>query len=69
MRKMKYKLEIILPSDGQADQEQMERLLELHFQDLVFDDEFIATLDEQQSVTIRISPFDLTQAQFGQQTG
>jgi hypothetical protein len=69
MRKMKYKLEIILPSDGAADLEQMERLLDLHFQDLVFDDEFIAALDEQQSVTIRVSPLDLAEAGIGQQKG
>jgi hypothetical protein len=56
MRKFEYKLEIILPGQGTADTVRMEELLDLHFQDLVFDDEFIAALDEKTSVTIRVSP-------------
>ena len=59
MRKFEYKLEILLPSSGTADTVRMEELLDLHFQDLVFDDEFIAALDETTSVTIRVSPLNL----------
>lgn len=59
MRKFEYKLEILLPSSGTADTVRMEQMLDLHFQDLVFDDEFIAALDETTSVTIRVSPLNL----------
>lgn len=58
MRKFEYRLEIILPSEGTADTVRMEQLLDLHFQDLVYDDEFIAALDEKTSVTIRVSELD-----------
>ncbi len=33
-------------------------MLDLAFQDLVYDDEFIAALDEKESVTIRVSKLD-----------
>ena len=43
---------------GQADEGQVENMIDLAMQDLVFDDEFIAALDEKESVTIRVSKLD-----------
>ncbi len=58
MRKFEYKLEVICAGDGTADQARVENMLDLAFQDLVYDDEFIAALDEKESVTIRVSKLD-----------
>jgi archaellin len=38
-------------------------MIDLSMQDLVFDDEFVAALDERESVTIQVIP------QFGQMDG
>jgi archaellin len=43
-------------SEGNADLERVEHLLDLHFQDLVMDDEFVNELDEKQAVTIQVIP-------------
>ena len=56
MRKFEYKLEVICAGDGTADQARVENMLDLAFQDLVYDDEFIAALDEKESVTIQVLP-------------
>jgi archaellin len=55
-RRFTYTLNIECASEGNADLEQVERLLDLHFQDLVMDDEFVKELDEQQAVTIQVIP-------------
>lgn len=55
-RRFTYTLTIECASEGNADHEQVERLLDLHFQDLVMDDEFVAELDEKQAVTIQVIP-------------
>ena len=55
-RKFTYTLSIECASEGDADMEQVERLLDLHFQDLVMDDEFVNELDEKQAVTIQVIP-------------
>ena len=58
MRKFEYRLEVICAGSGSADLGRVEHLLDLAFQDLVYDDEFIASLDEKESVTIRVSKLD-----------
>lgn len=55
-RRFTYTLTIECASEGNADIEQVERLLDLHFQDLVMDDEFVKELDEKQAVTIQVIP-------------
>jgi archaellin len=55
-RRFTYTLTVECASEGNADLEQVERLLDLHFQDLVMDDEFVAELDEKQAVTIQVIP-------------
>jgi len=57
-RKFFYKFEVICGGEGSADDERVEQLIDLAMQDLVYDDEFIAALDESQSVTIRVSRLD-----------
>lgn len=56
VRKFTYTLTIECASEGNADLEQVENLLDLHFQDLVMDDSFVNELDEKQSVTIQVVP-------------
>jgi len=55
-RTFTYTLTVECASEGNADLEQVERLLDLHFQDLVMDDEFVNELDEKQAVTIQVIP-------------
>jgi len=55
-RKFTYTLTIECASEGNADTNEVERLLDLHFQDLVMDDQFVNELDEKQAVTIQVVP-------------
>lgn len=57
-RTFNYKFEVICAGEGVADQERVEQLIDLAMQDLVYDDEFIAALDEKEAVTIRVSKLD-----------
>ena len=57
-RAFNYRLEVICAGTGEADEDRVEQMLDLAFQDLVYDDEFIAALDEKESVTIRVSKLD-----------
>ena len=57
-RTFEYKLEVICAGEGTADEVRIEQMLDLAFQDLVYDDEFIVALDEKESVTIRVSRLD-----------
>ncbi len=54
-RKFYYQFEVICAGNGTADEPRVEQMIDLAMQDLVYDDEFIAALDESQSVTIRVS--------------
>lgn len=54
-RKFYYKFEVHCAGDGTADEERVEQMIDLAMQDLVYDDEFIAALDEKESVTIRVT--------------
>ena len=58
MRKYTYQFEVICAGSGTADDDQVERMIDLAMQDLVYDDEFISALDEKESVTIRVSKLD-----------
>jgi len=41
MRTLKFQFEVICASEGTADEERVESMIDLAMQDLVYDDEFI----------------------------
>jgi hypothetical protein len=55
MREMKFQFTVICAGQGRADEQQVESMIDLAMQDLVYDDEFIAALDEKEAVTIQVS--------------
>lgn len=55
MRTFKFVFTVECTSDGHADLEAVENMIDLSMQDLVMDDEFIAALDEKESVTIQVN--------------
>jgi hypothetical protein len=55
MREMKFQFTVICTGSGEADEQQVESMIDLAMQDLVYDDEFIAALDEKEAVTIQVS--------------
>jgi len=57
-RVFEFKFEVICTGEGTADEVRVEELVDLSMQDLVYDDEFIAALDEKEAVTIRVSRLD-----------
>ena len=63
MREYQFKFVIECASDGTPDMDRIEHMIDLNMQDLVFDDEFIAALDEKESVSIQVLP------QFGKTNG
>jgi archaellin len=63
VRTYKFQFEVICASDGDADLQKVENMIDLSMQDLVYDDEFIAALDEGKAVTIQVTP------QFGKTDG
>lgn len=62
-REYMYTFRVICASAGSPDLAKVENMIDLAMQDLVYDDEFIAALDEGQAVTIQVSP------QFGKTDG
>ena len=62
-RTYKFTFEITCSSAGEPDLARVEEMIDLNMQDLVWDDEFIAALDEKESVTIQVVP------QFGKMDG
>lgn len=54
-RTFKFQFEITCAGNGTADQVRVEQMIDLAMQDLVYDDEFIAALDEKESVTIQVT--------------
>jgi archaellin len=62
-RSYSFTFTIECASDGDADLSRVEQMIDLSMQDLVYDDEFIAALDETHSVTIQVLP------QFGKTNG
>jgi hypothetical protein len=63
MRTFQYTFTVTCAGEGTADLDQVENLIDLSMQDLVYDDEFIAALDEKEAVTIQVTP------NFGKQVG
>ena len=63
MRSYKFQFEIICASNGEPDLQKVKDMIDLNMQDLVYDDEFVAALDEGQAVTIQVTP------QFGKMDG
>jgi hypothetical protein len=57
-RVFEFKFEVICTGEGTANEVRVEELIDLSMQDLVYDDEFIAALDEKEAVTIRVSRLD-----------
>jgi hypothetical protein len=55
MREMKFQFTVICTSSGEADDTLVESMIDLAMQDLVYDDEFIAALDEKEAVSIQVS--------------
>jgi hypothetical protein len=55
MRKYNFNFTIECHSEGTADSAQVERLLDLALQDLLYDENFINALDERQAVTIQLT--------------
>jgi hypothetical protein len=55
MRIFKFQFTVTCVGAGEADMAQVENLIDLSMQDLVYDDEFIAALDEKEAVTIQVS--------------
>ncbi len=62
-RTYKFSFTVECAGEGEPDLARVEEMIDLNMQDLVFDDEFIAALDEKESVTIQVEPI------FGQQNG
>jgi archaellin len=63
VRTYTYTFTVICAGPGQPDLDRVESMIDLSMQDLVYDDEFIAALDEKESVTIQVTP------QFGESNG
>ena len=55
MREFQFVFNVVCAGNGTANMARVEEMIDLNMQDLVFDDEFIAALDEKQSVTIQVT--------------
>lgn len=51
----KFQFTIECAGEGDPNLQRVEEMIDLNMQDLVFDDEFVKALDENQSVTIQVS--------------
>lgn len=54
-RTYKFAFEVVCASEGTPEMAKVEDMIDLAMQDLVYDDEFIAALDEKEAVTIQVS--------------
>lgn len=54
-RTFRFQFVIECASDGRADIERVEEMIDISMQDLIFDDEFTAALDEREAVTIQVT--------------
>jgi hypothetical protein len=54
-RTFKFQFTVECTGDGTADLEQVEKMIDLNMQDLIFDDMFITALDEKEAVTIQVN--------------
>lgn len=57
-RTYEFRFTVECAGDGTPDLNRVEEMIDLSMQDLVYDDEFIAALDEKQSVTIQVTKLD-----------
>jgi hypothetical protein len=55
MRTYKFVFEVVCASEGTPDLDRAESMIDLAMQDLVYDDEFVSSLDEKQAVTIQVT--------------
>ena len=55
MREYKFQFTVVCVGAGEPDIDTVENMIDLSMQDLVYDDEFIAALDEKEAVTIQVS--------------
>lgn len=55
MNKYSFKLDIECHDNSNPDMERVEYLLDLHFQDLLYDEAFVATLKEKHAITIQVT--------------
>jgi len=55
MREYQFVFNVVCAGNGTPDMARVEEMIDLTMQDLVFDDEFVAALDEKQSVTIQVN--------------
>jgi hypothetical protein len=55
MREYQFVFNVVCAGNGRPDMARVEEMIDLTMQDLVFDDEFVAALDEKQSVTIQVN--------------
>jgi hypothetical protein len=55
MREYRFQFTVVCAGNGTPDMSKVENMIDLSMQDLVFDDEFIAALDEGEAVTIQVS--------------
>lgn len=63
-KEYKYTFTVICTNQGpEHDMAQVEQMIDLSMQDLIYDDEFISALGEQEAVTIQVVP------QFGKDNG
>lgn len=53
MRTFKFVFTVECVGDGSANLEKVEQMIDLNMQELVYDDNFIEALDEQEAVTIQ----------------
>lgn len=54
MRSYKFVFEVVCASSGTPDLDRAESMIDLAMQDLVYDDEFVSSLDEKEAVTIQV---------------
>ncbi len=55
MRTYKFQFEVVCASEGRPDMDRVESMIDLAMQDLVYDDEFVSSLDEKEAVTIQVT--------------
>jgi hypothetical protein len=55
MRSYKFVFEVVCASEGTPDLDRAESMIDLAMQDLVYDDEFVSSLDEKEAVTIQVT--------------
>jgi hypothetical protein len=64
-REFHYHFTVVCTGEGQADPARVEQMIDLAMQELVYDDEFVAALDEKEAVTIQVMPVAKTPQRSG----